>query len=101
MKKMTLMLAVSALVVLAGCSDIDNYAPAETTSGEEMFSRNCTICHKPGTGEVMRLSADMASKGDIVNKLHKGSMGMPAFPNIKGEAADRLAEYVLANSKPK
>jgi hypothetical protein len=28
-------------------------------------------------------------------------MSMPAFPNIKGEPAQRLAEFILANSKTK
>lgn len=100
MKKMILVLAVSALGVLAGCSKTDDYTPAETASGEEIFNLNCTKCHQPEVGAVMRLSAGKATKDAIISKLHAGSMRMPAFPNIKGEQAERLAEYVLANSKP-
>jgi len=43
----------------------------------------------------------MANKEAITQKIAKGSMSMPAFPNIKGEPAQRLAEFILANSKTK
>ncbi|MCC2680804.1 MAG: Cytochrome c, class [Nitrosospira multiformis] len=49
----------------------------------------------------MILSEKMANKDAIIQKVQKGSMGMTAFPNIQGEPAQRLAEYVLANSKTK
>ena len=49
----------------------------------------------------MALSSSMATKDAIIQKVQKGSMGMPAFPNIKDESAQRLAEFVLANSKRK
>ena len=102
MKKMTLLLVASALVSLVGCSKTDNYAPSESASGEDIFYANCTKCHKPeAAGNVMILSSAMANKDAIIQKLHKGSMSMPAFPNIKGEPAQRLAEFILANSKTK
>ncbi|PXX09039.1 hypothetical protein C8R27_1401 [Nitrosomonas ureae] len=43
----------------------------------------------------------MANKEAIVKKFQSGSMRMPAFKNIQGEAADRLAEYILTNSEVK
>jgi cytochrome c551 len=43
----------------------------------------------------------MANKDAIIKKVQTGSMGMTAFPNIQGEPADRLAEYVLVNSRTK
>ena len=49
----------------------------------------------------MILSEKVASKEAIINKFQSGSMRMPAFKNIQGEAADRLAEYVLTNSQVK
>ncbi len=101
MKKMVLVLTVSALVSLVGCSKTDNYTPAENVSGEDIFYTNCTKCHKPESGSVMVISTAMANKDAIIQKVQKGSMGMTAFPNIKGEPAQRLAEFVLANSKTK
>lgn len=49
----------------------------------------------------MTLSSAMANKDAIIKKVQEGSMRMTAFPNIKGEPAQRLAEYILANSKTK
>ena len=101
MKKVTFIMVVYALIALAGCSKADNYMPPDTISGEEIFNLNCTKCHKPEVGAVMRLSADKASKDAIIKKIQSGGMTMPAFPNIKDEPAERLAKYILENSKPK
>jgi cytochrome c551 len=100
-KIVSLMLVAYAFITLAGCSKTDNYTPPDTISGEEIFNLNCTKCHKPEVGAVMRLSADKASKQAIVKKIQSGGMTMPAFPNIKGEPAERLAKYILENSKTK
>ena len=91
MKKMSFWLTILALVSLAGCSKTDNYTPPENITGDDIFYANCTKCHKPETGSVMALSSSMANKDAIIQKVQKGSMGMPAFPNIKGEPAQRLA----------
>lgn len=99
MKKIALLLTVSALVSLAGCSKSDNYTPPENATGEDIFYSNCTKCHKPLTGSVMILSSAMTNKDAIIQKVQNGSMKMPAFPNIKGEPAQRLAEFILENSK--
>lgn len=101
MKKMALLLIVSAWAGLVGCSKTDTYTPAENASGEDIFYANCTKCHKPEVGSVMTISSSMANKDAIIQKIHKGSMSMPAFPNIKGEPAQRLAEFILSNSKTK
>lgn len=101
MKKVTLLLVVSAFVSLIGCSKTDTYSPAENASGEDIFYTNCTKCHKPEAGSVMTLSSAVANKDAIIQKIHKGSMSMPAFPNIKGEPAQRLTEFILSNSKTK
>jgi mono/diheme cytochrome c family protein len=101
MTKINVLLTAAALATLAGCSKTDTYTPPENASGEDIFYTNCTKCHKPEAGSVMSLSSSMSNKDAIIQKVQKGSMGMPAFPNIKGEPAQRLAEFVLANSKPK
>lgn len=100
MKKIILMLTV-ALVGLAGCAKTDPYTPPEDASGEDIFYTNCSKCHKPEADRVMSLSAKMTTKEAVIEKIQKGSMGMTAFPNITGEPAQRLAEFVLSNSKPK
>jgi len=101
MKKIPLILAGCALITLAGCSKTDPYTPSDTISGEEIFNLNCTKCHKPEIGAVIRLSSDKTSKEAILKQIQSGSMSMPAFPNIKGEPGERLAKYILENSKPK
>jgi cytochrome c551 len=101
MKKTAFLLMISAFVSLAGCAKTDNYTPPENATGEDIFYTNCTKCHKPESGSVMVLSDKMTNADAIIQKVQKGSMGMTAFPNIKGEPAQRLAEFVLANSKKK
>ena len=101
MKKVTFIMVVYALIALAGCSKTDNYTPSDTISGEEIFNLNCTKCHKPEIGAVMRLSADKVNKDAIIKKIQAGGMTMPSFPNIKDEPAERLAKYILENSKSK
>lgn len=99
MKKMNFLLTISALIVLAGCGKSSDYQPAAEDSGEKIFSTVCTECHKPLSQNVaMLLTEKMANKDAIINKVQTGSMRMPAFKNIQGEAADRLAEYILSHS---
>lgn len=93
-----------ALVVtsLVGCGKANDYTPPADATGETIFSTACSNCHKPVSADVaMVISEKMASKEAIIKQVQSGSMRMPSFTGIKGEAADRLAEYVLANSKTK
>ena len=102
MKKISFVLAVSALFVLVGCGASKDYTPPAGASGENIFSTACTECHKPLSANVaMILSEKVANKEAIIKKFQSGSMRMPAFKNIQGEAVDRLADYVLANSEVK
>ena len=101
MKKTAFLLVASALLSLTGCARTDNYTPPENATGEDIFYANCSKCHKPESGSVMALSDKMTNVEAIIEKIQKGSMGMTAFPNIKGEPAQRLAEFVLANSRKK
>ncbi len=102
MKKLNFALTISALIILTGCSASRDYTPPADASGEQIFSTACTECHKPLSANVaMILSEKAANKDAIIKKFQSGSMRMPAFKNIQGEAADRLAEYVLTNSEVK
>ncbi len=99
MKKVTTLLAVSALLVLVGCGKSNEYTPPADASGEAIFSAACTQCHTPVSQDVaMVLSEGVANKEAIIAKVQSGSMRMPSFTNIQGEAADRLADYVLSHS---
>jgi len=99
MKKINVVLTASALFILVGCGTSSDYMPPADASGEQIFSTACTECHTPLSGDVaMLLSEKMANKESIINKVQSGSTRMPAFKNIDGEAADRLAEYVLSHS---
>ncbi len=100
MKKLNCVLTMSALLILVGCGASKDYTPPADASGETIFSSACTECHKPISANVaMVLSEKVASKEAIIKKFQSGSMRMPSFKNIQGEAADRLADYVLTNSQ--
>ena len=100
MKKLSFALTLLTAAVLAGCGSGSDYAPPADATGERIFATACTECHKPLKGDVaMILSQKVANKEALKNKFQNGSMRMPAFPNIQGEAADRLADYLLANSE--
>ncbi|MBL8496612.1 cytochrome c [Nitrosomonas sp. JL21] len=103
MKNVKLALTVlSATFILVGCSTSKDYTPPADASGEKIFSSACTECHKPLSQNVaMILSEKVANKDAIIKKFQSGSMRMPAFKNIQGDAADRLADYVLSNSQVK
>ena len=102
MKKLNFALTISALFILVGCGASKDYAPPADASGETIFSSACTECHKPLSANVaMVLSEKVANKDAIIKKFQSGSMRMPAFKNIQGESADRLAEYILTNSQVK
>ena len=102
MKKIKIALALSVLFILAGCGGSKDYSPPADATGEQIFSTACTECHKPLSANVaMILSQKVANKDAIIKKFQGGSMRMPAFKNIQGESADRLAEYILANSETK
>lgn len=102
MKKFSFGVTLFALVALAGCDSGSDYTPAADASGEAIFSAACTECHKPLKGDVaMILSERFANKEALINRVQSGSMRMPAFKNIQGDAAERLADYILANSEVK
>lgn len=91
---------VVALLILTGCGTSRDYTPPADASGEQIFSTACTECHKPISASIaMVLSGNNANKDAIVKKFQTGSMRMPAFKNIQGESANRLADYILANSQ--
>lgn len=91
---------LGAAVVLGGCGRSDEYAPAAEADGAAMFQAACVGCHEPvGEGVYFELSADKAKPGVIAEKITKGSMAMPGFPNITGDKLETLSQYVVSVSK--
>ena len=90
---------VVVFVLLTACTRSDDFSPTPEMSGEDIFKAACAECHSPKGAFVMLLSKDMNDADLIANQVLTGSMTMPAFPNLQGEPAKKLADYVLANSK--
>ena len=74
MKKMNLVLGISALAILVGCDSGSDYTPAADASGENIFSTACTECHKPVSGDVVLTvydkALDILSKGNNVPEIN-------------------------------
>lgn len=97
----SILLAAGLACALSGCSRSNDFTPTPEMSGEDIFKAACTECHQPVGGHVMEVGAFMKDADLIANKVLQGSMMMPSFPNIQGESAKKLAEYVVNNSKTK
>lgn len=98
--KMRVILFVALLgFILSGCIKNNDYTPSPEATGEKIFKEACVQCHTPVSGNVMILRPEMANTGAIVERIKSGKgIGMPAFPNLTGDSAQSLAEYVLKNS---
>lgn len=102
MKKTNFMIAALTSLILVGCGGGRDYTPPAGATGEQIFSTACSECHKPlSADKAMILSGSIANKEAIIKKFQSGSIRMPAFKNIQGDAANNLADYILANSEIK
>lgn len=87
------------LFALGGCIRSNDYMPSPEATGEKIFKEACVQCHTPVSGNVMVLKPEMAHADAIIERVKSGKgIRMPAFPNLTGDSAQRLAEYVLENS---
>ena len=97
------MLVVAAVAVLSGCAGSKDYAPAEGTSGQEIFSQACVGCHGAISDTELttfwEISAENANAAYVVEKIGKGSMTMPSFPKIKGAELEAITAFVLEHNK--
>ena len=100
MFKNAIFLTMIALLTTA-CSGSNKFSPTAQMSGKEIFTTACVECHTPVGESVMEISADMKDADKVANQVLSGSLMMPSFPNIQGESAMKLAEYVVENSKIK
>lgn len=99
-KKLWLLSMVGVLALVSGCSD--KYTPSASATPESIFKEACVKCHNPVNAKVMALSPEMANTAAIIERIKNGKgFGMPAFPNLTGETAEGLAQYILDNSVTK
>lgn len=90
----------AVLLLVSACSKTNDFTPVSGATGEDIFKTACVECHTPKQGgHYFELDSDMANTVAIAKKVNEGSMAMPLFPQIQGEALQSLSEYVLANSK--
>jgi len=91
----------SIALLTTACSGSNEFSPTPEMSGKDIFAAACVECHKPVGESVMEISADMKDADKVANRVLSGSLMMPSFPNIQGESAQKLAKYVVENSKTK
>ena len=78
--------------------------------GEELFKKNCSVCH-PAGGNIVNPKFTLHKKdleahnikkpADIVNKMRNPGPGMPTFDKktIPDNDAKEIAEYILKTFK--
>ncbi len=87
------------LFMLSGCVRNSDYMPPAGATGEKIFKEACVQCHTPVMGKVMILRAETADREAIIERVRNGKgFRMPAFPNLRGDSVQNLADYVLENS---
>ncbi|HEY9745576.1 MAG TPA: c-type cytochrome [Oculatellaceae cyanobacterium] len=104
-------LAVTALFLLAGCSQ-PGQAPGAATStasspGQSLFLSHCVACHMgpgdpPGPDAVIRHSRSLASEAAFAEFLrHPTSAAMPAFDEktLNEQQVTELYAYLLSQRK--
>lgn len=93
------LLAVVALLGLAGCTKTDDYTPPANITGADIFNTTCVSCHASKGDYTFELGTDMNNADAIARKINQGTMGMPGFPNIQGQVLLDLAAHVQSLNK--
>ncbi len=100
MKTQQLLIIISTLFILNGCSK--DYSPSKKATGESMYQTACVQCHKKDEkGMIFTFDSEKANVGYISERVKTGSLMMPKFPNINDEQLSQLSDYVLKNSAVK
>ncbi|VAW49879.1 hypothetical protein MNBD_GAMMA04-337 [hydrothermal vent metagenome] len=95
-KKIGFIVASSAL--LAACSGTNDYTPATGATGENMYIAACASCHTGEFSHWQMTTPEEANPEYVKKMIAEGTMGMPAFPNIKGEELETLTQFVLSKN---
>jgi cytochrome c551 len=100
MSPRTVILLLGMVLLLPGCSK--TYTPAPNATGQQIFQQACAECHKAEhketPGMIFILAPEQANVAFIGETLHRRSLLMPEFPNIKDAQLQILSEYVLNHS---
>jgi cytochrome c551 len=100
MKIQQLLIIIGSLFILNGCSK--DYSPSEKATGESMYQTACVQCHKKDEkGIIFTFNRENAKVTHIIERIKKGSLMMPKFPNINDEQLSQLSDYILKNSTVK
>ena len=101
MRICAILLAVSQLFTLVGCSEEEEVRPSR---GAELFNTFCAACHGPeGRGKFLRgIPANILSKkspAEISQLIRRGlkhpEATMPSFPQLTVEEADMVTLYLF------
>ena len=95
----TLLFASSTILLLAGCSR--DYTPVAGATGEEIFKAACLECHEAIEGKeniYYEVSSDKKNAEFFAKKISSGSLLMPKFPNVTGEALKAVSQYAAEHS---
>lgn len=88
---------VAVLVVLSMTGGSDMYTPT-TDDAAVIFREACARCHNErgagGSGIGKKLAGKRVPVGEVKQIIQEGDGRMPRFPNVQGEALERLARYV-------
>jgi len=95
MSKKLFLLPIALL--FSACSTQSDYTPPAGADGKQMFIGACQTCHS----SKFDLDKEMMSAEAIAKQIGTGSMAMPSFPNIKGDALVTLSTYVLEHKTAK
>ena len=105
MKKSILVMTVCTISLsafISGCSR--DYTPSATATGEDIFKQACMECHEAIEGKeniFYELKAENKNSDFFSNKISKGSLMMPKFPNITADKLTAVSQYALAHSTDK
>lgn len=93
------LLATLAIICLSGCSRTNDFTPPSGASGAENFKAACAGCHESKGEYIFDFDEKVWDKSAIAMKIAKGSLLMPSFPNIQGQALIDLTSYVQLQNR--
>jgi len=73
----------------------------ERATGRELYTQNCASCHRddlrgnPPEFPPLTNIGSRYTESEIGEVMRKGTLRMPAFANLKGEAVEAIATYVM------
>lgn len=83
--------------------DLTQISAGSIQHGEELYSKNCTICHGAegdlGLGGASNLKASVLSDSEIVNVISNGRKNMPAYKQLSEQDVEALKNYLITLRK--